>query len=62
MDDKIQEALNKYYDMFGNGFPTIPLFLGGTDEENLKMVNEYIKKKKDAVEMGYYKESDDILY
>ena len=46
MNDELQKALKKYYDMFGDGFPTIPLFWGGTEEEHLKMVNECIKQKK----------------
>lgn len=62
MNDELQKALKKYYDMFGDGFPTVPLFWGGTEEEHLKMVNECIKQKKTATEMGYYHESNDLLY
>lgn len=63
MNDELQKALKKYYDMFGDGFPTIPLFWGGTEEEHLKMVNECIKQKKTASQMGYYEEpTDGLLY
>lgn len=56
--DKTEELLREYSNTFGDGFPTIPLAWGRTDEELQEIIKECIDKKKDAYELGLVKEGE----
>lgn len=56
--DKTEELLREYSKIFGDGFPTIPLAWGRTDEELQEIIKECIDKKKDAYELGLVKEGE----
>ena len=58
MDEKLLE----YAEKFGDGFPMIPLGWGRTDEEIIGIIDSCVKAGKDAYEMGYVVEDDDIDY
>ena len=58
----LEEALNKYLDKFGEGFPMIPLAWGKSNDEVAKIVQRCIKKKKTAEQMGLIKYEDDVKY
>lgn len=62
MSEKIQEALKKYSEMFGDHFPTFELLRGLNEDESLKLINECIEKKKDVYELGYLEDDMDVLY
>ncbi len=61
MNEKLQEAYEKYTGKFGDNFPTIPLCETMEDEEIIEMINECLKKEKDVYELGYLS-SEDIMY
>lgn len=54
------EALDRYREFFNEAFPTIPLYCG--DEETIEMIDQCISNGKNVVEMGFYKEDNDIMY
>jgi hypothetical protein len=58
----MDEWLKKYAEIFGDGFPMIPLAWGRTDEEVIGMIKNCIDEGKDAYAMGLVEESDDIDY
>lgn len=58
MDEKLQEYANK----FGEGFPMMPVAWGRTEEEVIRIIDECIVKDKDAYELGYVEEDEDVIY
>ena len=62
MGEKLEKALMEYEEMFDDGFPTIPLAFGRTDEEVIGMIENCIVNKKDVYDMGILTLDNDILY
>ena len=62
MANEYLEKLDEYAKMFGDGFPTIPLAWGRTEEEIIALIDDCIKAGKDAYELGLVSDDDDILY
>lgn len=58
----LDEKLREYAERFGDGFPTIPLGWGRTDKEIIALINECLKAGKDAYEMGFLTDDEDIEY
>lgn len=58
----MEEKLKEYAERFGDGFPMIPLAWGRTDKEVIKIIDDCLDKGKDAYELGYVEDDDDILY
>lgn len=58
----LDEKMVEYAKRFGDGFPMIPLGWGRSDEEIVEIIDECLKKGKDAYELGYVKDDDDIEY
>ena len=57
----MDEWLKKYRDKFGDGFPTFQL-LGYSDEEIIEIIKDCINKNKNAYELGYVTDENDIAY
>lgn len=58
MDDYLQ----KYIEMFGDGFPMIPLGMSRTEDEVVEIIKECLEKGKDVYELGYVEDDDEIMY
>lgn len=58
----LEEKLKKYAKKFGDGFPMIPLAWGRTDEEIIGLIDKCLAAGKDAYEMGFVSDDDDINY
>ena len=58
----MDEKLEAYRNMFGEGFPMIPLAWGRTDKEVEEIIDKCLKAKKDAYALGFVKEDDDLMY
>ena len=58
----MDEMLAAYADRFGDGFPAYQIARGRPDEEVIKIIQECLDKGKDAYELGYVQDDDDILY
>lgn len=54
----MEKKLREYVDMFGEGFPMIPLGWGRTDEEVIEIIDRCLKEKKDVYELGLVNEED----
>ena len=52
---ELEDVMEKYFNVFGDCFPTIPLAWGRSKEELKAMVERCIKENKDAYDMGYLK-------
>lgn len=52
----------EYAEKFGDGFPSFEIARGMSDEETEKIIQECLDKGKDAYELGYVQDDDDILY
>ena len=61
-DDKLMNKLAEYKKAFADGFPTIPLAWGRTDNEVIAIIDECLKKKKDVYQLGYVKEGEGVVY
>lgn len=53
-----EELLERYAEVFGDGFPTIPLAWGRSDDELAEIVQECLDKGKDAYELGLVEEGE----
>ena len=53
----LMEKLERYSEVFGEGFPMIPVAWGRSDEEVEKLVDNCLDKRKTAYELGYLKEA-----
>ena len=58
----LQKKLKQYAKTFGEGFPTIPLAWGRTDEEVIELIDKCLAAGKNAYEMGFVADDDDISY
>lgn len=58
MSEKLYKMLDKYEEMFGDGFPTIPLMWGRTENEVIAVINECLTSGKDVYQLGYVNEDD----
>ncbi len=58
----MDEWLEKYFDMFGEGFPTFQIARGRTDDECIEIIKTCIENKKDAYELGYAEDDEDTIY
>lgn len=58
----MDEWMEKYIDAFGEGFPMYQVGRGRTEEETIKIIRECIEKKKDAYELGYATDDNEIFY
>lgn len=59
---KIDKLMIEYAEKFGDGFPSFEIARGMSDEEAEKIIQECLDKGKDAYELGYVQDDDDILY
>lgn len=50
---ELQDLIDKYDDVFPDGFPTIPLARGRSKEEVAEIIDNCIKQGKDVYELGY---------
>lgn len=53
----LMNKLDKYAEVFGEGFPMIPVAWGRSDAEVEKLIDNCLDKKKTAYELGYLKEA-----
>jgi hypothetical protein len=58
----MQELLKQYAQRFGDGFPTIPLAWGRTQEEVEDLIKQCLDAGKDAYEMGFVEDNTDLVY
>lgn len=57
----MDEMLDKYAEMFDDGFPMIPLGWGRSESEIIDIIKECLDKGKDVYELGYV-ELKDAMY
>lgn len=62
MDEVVNAKMEKYAKKFGDGFPTIPLARGRSDQEVIMIIDECLSKGKDVYELGYVSNDPDIDY
>ena len=55
-----EELLKAYIKRFGEGFPTMMVARGRTEQEVDDIINECLAKGKDAYELGYAEDDDNI--
>ena len=58
----MDELLKEYAERFGDGFPSYQIMRGRSDEETMEIIRECLEKGKDAYELGYVEDDDDIMY
>ena len=58
----ISDKLMEYAKRFGEGFPTIPLAWGRTDEEVEKIIDKCLSTGKDVYELGLLTLDEDVKY
>lgn len=56
------KKLREYAERFGDGFPTIPLAWGRSDEEVVELIDKCLAAGKNVYEMGLVSEDDDLKY
>lgn len=56
----MEELLKRYIELFGEGFPMYQIGRSRTQEEICDIIDECLKKKQDAYELGYAKE--EVIY
>ena len=59
---ELDKKLEEYGKRFSDGFPTIPLMLGRTDEEVIEIIDDCLKKGKDVYELGYVEDKEGLFY
>lgn len=58
----MDEWLKKYAEAFDDGFPTIPLAFGRSDEEVIALIKQCLDAGKDAYDMGIIEDNTDLVY
>lgn len=53
MDDQLEKLMFDYLKRFGDGFPSFQIMASRTDEETIEIIEECLKKGKDAYQLGY---------
>lgn len=59
---KIDEYLQKYVDAFGEGFPMYQLGRTRTESEIIEIIEQCLKEKKTAYDLGLVTDDLDIEY
>lgn len=62
MNKELEKKMQEYAEMFGDGFPTIQLARGRSDQEVIAIIDECIYSGKDVYELGYLSNDPDIDY
>lgn len=57
----IEKKLIEYADRFEDGFPTFQL-RGKSDEKMIEMIDQCLDSGKDAYELGFVDDSDEVMY
>lgn len=58
----MDELLEKYIEEFGEGFPMYQLGRSRKKGDVIKIIKECLEKKKDAYELGYVTDDEDVYY
>jgi hypothetical protein len=58
----MEEYLDKYYNEFGEAFPTMPLMWGRTEKEVIQIIKRCLSEHKDVYALGYVKDDNEIMY
>lgn len=58
----LEDKLDEYVQHFNDGFPMYQLGRGRSDEEIIKIINDCLSHNKDAYEMGYLEDDNEVLY
>lgn len=58
----MDELLEKYCQLFGEGFPMFQIGRTRTDDEIIKILKRCIEEKKDAYKLGYCTDEQDVFY
>lgn len=59
---KIDDLMFEYVKKFGDGFPSFQIMRTRTEDETIEIINECLEKGKDAYELGYVSDDEDIDY
>lgn len=60
--EEVMKKMDEYCERFGDGFPTIPLAWGRSDEEIIEIIDKCLEEGKDVYELGYVEDDLDIQY
>lgn len=58
----LDDYLKKYFETFGEGFPTYQIARTRTDDEIIDIIKKCLDEKKDAYSMGYASDNVDMYY
>lgn len=61
MDSRLEKKLAEYEDFFGESFPTFN-FMHLSEDEIADIVESCLDSGKDAYELGYAKDDEDLQY
>ena len=59
--NELMKKMSEYEEMFGDSFPSFN-FIHLSAKEICNIIDDCLKKKKDAYELGYAEDSEDIEY
>lgn len=59
---KIDALMIEYAKKFGDGFPSFQIARTISEEETIAIIQECLDKGKDAYELGFVTDNEDILY
>lgn len=60
--DKLDELLEKYAEIFGDGFPMFQIAATRTEAETMDIIKRCIEEGKDAYALGLVTDDFDIKY
>ena len=58
----LDKKLSEYAERFGDGFPMYQLGRGLSDDEIIKIINECLEAGKDAYDLGFVTDDEDVEY
>lgn len=60
MGESLDGWLERYFDTFGEGMPMYQVGRSRTEKELIEIIKDCIEHKKDAYDMGYVDDDDDM--
>lgn len=62
MSEEIDIWMGKYFEAFGEGFPTFQLLRSRTDEEGIELIKQCLDAGKDAYALGLVTDDPEVVY
>jgi len=58
----IDKMMEEYAAKFGDGFPSYQIMRSRTEEETIEIIKDCLEQDKDAYELGYVSDEEEIEY